>query len=184
MLPIFAPVSALPPETKFGVRVIKVDHAGEHAAVCIYRAQLAVARWRAPQVVPELEHFLSHALRHRAVFAEELRRRGRWRSSLYPLCGVGGWILGLLTGLAGAVAIAATKVAVERVVLAHLEGQLEMLEQDPPAFTAILTIVQDEREPYDRAQLALRQGRFWPRLIPPVVSAATSLVIWSGMKLP
>jgi ubiquinone biosynthesis monooxygenase Coq7 len=38
-----------------GDRVMKVDHAGEHGAICIYRAQRFFARWRAPHMVPELE---------------------------------------------------------------------------------------------------------------------------------
>ncbi len=184
MLPVSQPVSALPPETKFGGLLMKVDHAGAHGAVCICRGQIAVARWRVPLLVPELEQFLAHDLRHRAIFTEELRRRGRRRCYSYHLCGLGGWILGLLSGLGGASAIAATSIAVERVVLAHLERQLKMLEQDPPAFTAILMIVHDERAHRDRAKLAARQGSFWPRLIMPVVSTATSSVNWLGMKLP
>ncbi|MBV9419480.1 MAG: demethoxyubiquinone hydroxylase family protein, partial [Alphaproteobacteria bacterium] len=30
-----------------GDRILKVDHAGENGAVCIYRAQIFVCRWRA-----------------------------------------------------------------------------------------------------------------------------------------
>jgi hypothetical protein len=29
-----------------------------------------------------------------------------------------------------------------------------------------------------------RQGSFWPRLLLPLVGAATSLVIWTGTRLP
>ena len=38
-----------------GDRVMKVDHAGEHGAICIYRAQRWFARWRAPDMVGELD---------------------------------------------------------------------------------------------------------------------------------
>lgn len=178
------PPAALPPETRFGGLVMKVDHAGEHGAICVYRGQILMARWRAPALVGELRQFLAHELRHRALFAAELQRRGRRRCISYHLCGLGGWMLGLLTGLAGAQAIAATTVAIEQVVLAHLERQMEQLAEDPNAYGAVMNIVLEEREHRDRAALALRQGAFWPRLLLPVVGAATSLVIWSGMRLP
>jgi ubiquinone biosynthesis monooxygenase Coq7 len=34
----------LKPDETLGDRVMKVDHAGEHGALCIYRAQLWLAR--------------------------------------------------------------------------------------------------------------------------------------------
>jgi 3-demethoxyubiquinol 3-hydroxylase len=42
-------------------------------------------------------------------------------------CGVGGFALGLVTGLCRRAAIAATTVAVEAVVLRHLEAQIAAL---------------------------------------------------------
>jgi len=41
-------------------RILKVNHAGEHGAIRIYRSQVAIARWRAPDVVPQLEEMLAH----------------------------------------------------------------------------------------------------------------------------
>ena len=34
-----------------GDRIMKVDHAGEHGAICIYTAQRWFAPWRAPEAV-------------------------------------------------------------------------------------------------------------------------------------
>lgn len=53
-----------------------MDHAGEHGAISIYRAQRWVASWRAPAMVDEIDRFLRHEERHRALFAAELARRG------------------------------------------------------------------------------------------------------------
>jgi ubiquinone biosynthesis monooxygenase Coq7 len=103
-----------------GDRIMKVDHAGEHGAVYIYRAQSWLARWRAPEMLRELEHFLAHERGHRARFMAELRRRGQRRCRSYLWCGLGGFILGAVTGLAGSQSIAATTVAIERVVLRHM----------------------------------------------------------------
>ena len=48
-----------------GDRVMKVNHAGEHGAVCIYRGQRWVASIVAPALIDELHAFQSHEERHR-----------------------------------------------------------------------------------------------------------------------
>ena len=171
-------------EEALGDRIIKVNHAGEHGAVNIYRGQLTACRYRDPALRRELDVFRRHEERHRGVFAEELRRRGVPRCRSYHLCGVGGYILGLVTGLCGRPSIAATTVAVERVVLRHLEAQLrDLRDSDPDAYLAIRSIVRDEQDHHDRAALEKRRGIFWPRVLGPVVRASTEAVIWLGMHL-
>lgn len=171
-------------DTALGGRILKVDHAGEQGAVNIYRAQILAARFTAPALVPQLREFKSHEERHRAVFATELQRRGVRRCRSYWLCGIGGWVLGLVTGLLGRHAIAATTVAVERVVLRHLEAQLrELAGKDEAAVAAIAQIVDEERQHHDQSAAHLGPGRFWSRLLSPVVAASTESVIWLGMRL-
>jgi ubiquinone biosynthesis monooxygenase Coq7 len=88
------------------------------------------------------------------------------------------------TGICGRASIAAVTVAVERVVLRHLEMQLHELDGvDPTAHAAIASILEDERAHHDRAAQEPRQGIFWPRVLRPAVSAATEFVIWTGMKI-
>jgi ubiquinone biosynthesis monooxygenase Coq7 len=167
-----------------GGRVIKVDHAGEHGAVNIYSAQILLARLTAPSLVPELREFRQHELRHRAIFQKELLRRGVRRCRSYILCGIGGFVLGLVTGLFGRGAIAATTVAVERVVLRHLQEQLEALRAlDAPAVAAISSIVDEEQEHHDRAAVQALASRAWLAMLAPLVAASTELVIWTGMRL-
>ena len=165
-------------------RILKVNHAGEHGAVNIYRGQRLACFWWDDELKRELEEFRSHEERHRDVFAAELARRGVRRCRSYRLCGLGGLLLGLGTGVCGRASIAAVTVAVERVVLRHLESQLRELDGvDPAAHAAIASILEDERTHHDRAAQEPRQGIFWPRLLKPVVSAATEFVIWTGMRL-
>jgi ubiquinone biosynthesis monooxygenase Coq7 len=167
-----------------GTRILKVNHAGEHGAIQIYTGQILLARLTAPQLVDELRDFRSHEMRHREIFGAELARRGARRCRSYWLCGIGGWTLGVLTGLMGAPAISATTVAVEQVVLRHLGHQLEQLRgSDVDAVTAISAIIDDERQHHDRSAAHERAGSFWPRLLTPVVAASTEAVIWLGMKL-
>jgi len=169
---------------ELGDRIVKVNHAGEHGAVCIYSGQIFAARLIAPRLVNELTEFRCHELRHRAVFWAELQRRGKPRCHSYLLCGFGGYALGLITGLFGAGAIAATTVAVEQVVLRHLGQQLCVLRgNDPAAVSAISSIVSEEREHHARSSVHIKAGSVWAKLLTPVVSASTEAVIWLGMRL-
>jgi ubiquinone biosynthesis monooxygenase Coq7 len=165
-------------------KILRVDHAGEHGAVNIYKGQVLVCRWLAPELVHELCEFQLHEERHRLIFTQELASRGIPRCHSYALCGLGGYVLGVVTALLGRSAIAATTSAVEHVVLRHLNQQLLYLQSaDRPAFVAIRSIVDDEQSHHDRAALAIRQGAFWPRLITPIVRVSTETVIWLGMRL-
>jgi ubiquinone biosynthesis monooxygenase Coq7 len=167
-----------------GDRIIKVNHAGEHGAICIYSGQIHMARLTAPAMVSELTEFRSHEQRHRAIFGAELQRRGRPRCRSYWFCGLGGYALGLITGVLGPSAIAATTVAVESVVLRHLEHQLATLRgRDPAAVSAISAIVTEEQQHHDRSAGRAQAGSFWPKVLTPVVSASTEAVIWLGMRL-
>lgn len=175
---------ALSPARSLGDRILKVDHAGEHGAVCIYSAHRWIARWRSPELVGELDEFLVHERGHRAIFGAELSRRGVRRCRSYWLCGLGGFALGVVTGLIGPQAVHATTAAIERIVLAHLEEQLETLATlDPAARDTIASIVADEREHHERAVSQIVKRGLLQRTIDGVVSRSTQLVIWLGMKL-
>jgi 3-demethoxyubiquinol 3-hydroxylase len=170
--------------TDLGNRILKVNHAGEHGAVNIYAGQIFFARLTARNVLAELREFRLHEERHRAIFWAELERRGKPRCKSYVLCGLGGFALGLITGMLGKQAIAATTVAVERVVLAHLNDQVHALRgQDDDAVVAINSILRDERDHHDRSSENLQTKSIWTKLLQPVVAASTETVIWLGMRL-
>jgi 3-demethoxyubiquinol 3-hydroxylase len=168
----------------FAARILKVNHAGENGAVNIYAGQIFLARLTAPSMVAELQEFKAHEQKHRAIFMTELQRRGQRRCRSYWLCGAGGLVLGVITGAFGRSAIAATTVAVEHVVLGHLEQQLRMLgEQDQAATQAISAIVNEERQHHDQSAKQVNPSDFWSRVLTPVVSASTEAVIWIGMRV-
>lgn len=170
-------------ENSLGDRIIKVNHAGEHGAVSIYMGQILMARLTAPGMVRELIEFRSHERRHRALFEVELQRRSRARCRSYWLCACGGLALGLITGLLGKNAIAATTAAVESVVLRHLAAQQAALQGlDPDAIAAISAIIEEEQAHHDRSVSHGSDG-LWRRLLTPVVSTSTEAVIWLGMRL-
>lgn len=171
-------------DEELGGRILKVNHAGENGAVNIYAGQILAARLTARYMVSELTDFKSHEEKHRAIFEAELLRRGRPRCRSYLLCGIGGFALGVITGLFGRRAIAATTVAVERVVLAHLTDQLNVLRgKDAAAVKAISAIVSDEQQHHDQSASHLQIGGFWPTVLSPLVAASTEAVIWVGMRV-
>ena len=168
----------------FASRVMEVNHAGEHGAVHIYAGQLFVARLTAPGMVAELSRFKADEERHRDIFWAELQSRARPRCKSYWLCGLGGYVLGLATGALGRRAIAATTVAVERVVLGHLVQQIKLLRgKDDAAVKAIESIVHEEQQHHDQSASHVPAGNFWLKLLSPVVSGATEAVIWLGMRV-
>jgi len=174
----------LRPARSLGDRVMKVNHAGEEGAICIYRGQRWVAAKLMPDLVSELAEYQSHEERHRAVFAAELSRRGLRRCRSFLLCAGGGTALGVVTGLMGRKAIAATTVAVERVVLRHLEDQKKSLAAiDLPAVCAIERIERDEQAHHDLSTRDLGHPMWWQRVLMAIVSASTEAVIWLGMRI-
>ncbi|TXI51187.1 MAG: demethoxyubiquinone hydroxylase family protein [Lysobacter sp.] len=122
-----------------GDRFLKVDHAGEHGAVNIYRGQAWAARFTAPDLLPELREFHAHECGHRALFAAELQRRARRRCRSYALCGIGGWALGLITGLLGRGAIVAEETE-------HHDRSAERLSPDSWWMKTIAPIVSASTE--------------------------------------
>jgi ubiquinone biosynthesis monooxygenase Coq7 len=81
-------------------------------------------------------------------------------------------------------AIAATTVAVERVVLRHLKQQVSSLAaKDPSAVAAIASIIQDEQLHHSQSEAHLATNGFWYKVVSPIVSGATEIVIWLGMRL-
>jgi 3-demethoxyubiquinol 3-hydroxylase len=163
---------------------MKVNHAGEHGAVNIYAGQILVARLLYPSLVDQLLEFQRHETRHRSIFETELTGRGRLRCRSYYLCGLGGYVLGILSALLGKSAIAATTVAVEQVVLGHLNRQVaDLQEVDRAAVTAIRAIQADEQSHHDLSADQIRSTAIWTRVLRPIVSSATEAVIWLGMKL-
>ncbi|HEY4372191.1 MAG TPA: demethoxyubiquinone hydroxylase family protein [Burkholderiales bacterium] len=164
-------------------RKLKVDHAGEFAAINIYRAQIAVSSLFARAQTAMPEDFLAHEKRHHAVFGALMRQRGQARCRAWLLCGIGGYAPGLTTGLLGANAVLICTFAVEEVVNRHLVEQMRYMElHDPEAGAAVASIVADEQAHQHAAGAQMRNGPL-ARCIAAIVRLSTESVIWTGMKL-
>jgi len=101
----------------------------------------------------------------------------------YHLCGLGGFALGIFTGLIGKKAIFATTYAVENVVLEHLKHQMAYLDPvDTAAYKCVNEIVIDEQEHHDHAHDNLDPDSKLSRLIIAIVKSCTEAVIKFGMR--
>jgi ubiquinone biosynthesis monooxygenase Coq7 len=80
--------------------------------------------------------------------------------------------------------IAATTVAIERVVLHHLTLQLTALDgKDLAACATIRAILADEQEHLDRSAIRLGAPRLLEQVVDRAIASATETIIWLGMRL-
>lgn len=156
--------------------ILRVDHAGETGAIRIYRAQIALARWRAPDLLPMLEVALTDEVGHRDRFAAAMRERGITPCNMLPLWWTGGAILGAGSALLGRDAILTCTEAVERTVHRHMNDQIAWLAARDAMLAATLATIRDQEvEHLDRAINA--EGRR-PRWLDALVAGATELFVW------
>lgn len=164
-------------------KILKVNHAGEFGAICIYRAQIFVGRLLRRDYVPLLNSFLEDEIRHCEIFWAEIQRRSGVRCKSYWLCGAGGLCIGFLSALFGKSGVMACTWAVESVVTEHLKAQLVYLrsKEDLEAYSAVESILEDEANHRD---LGAKEGGT-NLLYSPLrlgISLFTELTIRFGMR--
>ena len=126
--------------------ILRVDHAGEYAAVHIYRAQRAVFEGRAGKagVAADMGGMQDQEAVHLARF-EALLNAERVRPTLMtPLWRLAALGLGAGTALLGEKAAHACTEAVESVIEEHYAEQISELAERDPALAAELTVFRDE----------------------------------------
>lgn len=164
-------------------KILKVNHAGEFGAICIYRAQIFVGGLFRRDYVPLLKSFLDDEKRHCDIFWAEIQRRNGVKCKSYWLCGAGGWFMGFLSAIFGKSGVMACTWAVESVVTEHLKAQLVYLrsKEDLQAYHAVESILEDEANHRD---LGAKEGGT-NLLYSPLrfcISLFTELTIRFGMR--
>ena len=121
--------------------MLRVDQAGELAAVHIYRGQAAVMR-AAPgreRITAQLMEMEGHEQVHLSRFNELLTERKVRPTLMSPVWRAAAFALGAGTALLGDKAAHACTEAVETVIEKHYAGQIEELKDRDPALAAELT---------------------------------------------
>jgi 3-demethoxyubiquinol 3-hydroxylase len=127
--------------------MIRVDHAGEYGAVCIYEGQLAVLKRRGSQAtVATIEHMAEQEQRHLKAFDRLVNERKVRPTALEPVWRIAGFALGAATAALGEKAAFACTAAVEEVIDEHYASQIAALEdgRDPPLKAAVEDFRADE----------------------------------------
>ena len=125
--------------------ILRVDHAGELAAVHIYRGQRAVfERTDRSRITGQLVEMEAHEARHLARFDALLSERRVLPTLLAPLWRAAGFALGAGTALLGEKAAHACTEAVETVIGDHYAGQVEELARREPELAGELARFRDE----------------------------------------
>ncbi|MDB5431676.1 MAG: demethoxyubiquinone hydroxylase family protein [Caulobacter sp.] len=126
--------------------ILRVDHAGEMAAVHIYRGQQAVlgAAKGHERTAAQLAEMERHEAVHLARFDALLTEKRVRPTLLAPLWRAAAFTLGAGTALIGDKAAHACTEAVETVIEQHYAGQIEELKDRDPELAAELTKFRDD----------------------------------------
>jgi ubiquinone biosynthesis monooxygenase Coq7 len=168
------PDKPIPPRPGAGRRcarareILRVDHAGELAAVEIYRGQRAVlgaARGKAGAAA-EVAAMGEQEAGHLEAFETLLLQRGARPSLLSPVWRAAGFVLGAATALISEKAAYACTEAVETVIEQHYASQIEELAEDEPELAQRLTQYRDDEIAHrDRAiEHGAREAGGYPAL--------------------
>jgi len=134
--------------------ILRVDHAGELAAVQIYRGQKAVMG-----AAPAARHFAEmerQEAEHLARFDRLLTERRVRPTAFAPVWRLAGFALGAGTALMGEKAAHACTEAVETVIEEHYAGQIAELAERDPDLAAELSKFRDEELAH--RDLAVEEG--------------------------
>lgn len=138
--------------------ILRVDQAGELAAVHIYRGQAAVMR-HAPgreRIAEQLKEMEGHEQVHLTRFNDLLTERGVRPTLMSPVWRAAAFALGAGTALLGDKAAHACTEAVESVIEKHYAGQIEELKDRDPELAAELSQFRDDELAH--RDLAVEEG--------------------------
>lgn len=126
--------------------ILRVDHAGEMAAVAIYRGQCAVLGGAAghERIAGQLAEMEAHEAVHLARFEHLLTERRVRPTALSPIWRAAAFALGAGTALLGDKAAHACTEAVESVIEEHYAHQVAELSVRDPDLAAELSKFRDE----------------------------------------
>jgi len=126
--------------------ILRVDHAGEYAAVHIYRAQRAVFEGRAGReaVAADMGEMQAQEAVHLARFEAMLNAERVRPTVMTPVWRLAAMALGTGTALMGEKAAHACTEAVESVIEEHYADQIAELKDRDPALAAELSVFRED----------------------------------------
>ena len=109
-------------------QMLRVNHAGEYGAFCIYNSQLKYFK-NDPEYRDIIDSMKKHEEEHLKFFAEKLLQYNISPTIMIPLWDIFSRLLGFTTARLGKKAAMLCTVAVEEVIEEHYKSQLDMLNK-------------------------------------------------------
>lgn len=167
--------------------MIRVNQAGEQGAVRIYQGQCAVLK-KSP-LLPKLQEMLTQEEGHLQQFNTLINRHRVRPTLLSPLWHAGAFALGAVTGLLGQKAALACTVAVEEVIDAHYQSQIDILSTLPSTaelreLTSTIETCQEEEVLHKNTALSLgaEQALGYKALVH-MIKGISKTAIWLSTRL-
>lgn len=130
--------------------IIRVDHAGEHGAIAIYKGQIkALELIGDKKTLPIIHEMLEGEKVHAQKFDEIVKKKKTRATALMPLWHLSGFTLGVVSALGGRDSLMACTEAVEEVIDKHYSDQILELEksgEEPEILETIKKFHADELE--------------------------------------
>jgi ubiquinone biosynthesis monooxygenase Coq7 len=166
--------------------ILRVDHAGELAAVHIYRGQTAVFGASAAKAAlgDRFEQLRTQEAEHLAAFDRLLNERSVRPSLLTPLWRAAAFALGAGTALLGDKAAHACTDAVEQVIEEHYAAQIVELQGAEPKLAAELSRFRDDELAHqvEAVEQGAREAPAYP-LLAAVIKAGCRIAIRTAEKI-
>jgi ubiquinone biosynthesis monooxygenase Coq7 len=162
---------------------LRVNHAGERAAVKIYEGQLKVLSESRSALA--LQHMLEQETQHYNHFNSELQKRQIHPTLLQPLWDQAAYGLGIASALWGPKAAMACTVAIEEVIEQHYAKQLKNLPEDTSHEIQTLIETCREEELGHKATALSHEPEDMKgyKILAKTVKAACRLAIWLSERL-
>lgn len=160
-------------------RILKVNHAGEFGAIRIYNAQLLLARRLFPDIVPALTEMRDDEIEHCRLFFDAMPERHARPCRVMAFWSLGGYVLGVVTGLLGKNMVWVCTEAVEATVHRHLDDQVAFLGPRDPALKALIASIQEQELAHLQHAVDHQQRRGALRaMVLPVIALVVESLIW------
>lgn len=156
-------------------QVIRVNHAGEYAAMKIYNSQAKVFR-KDSSFQALINHMKDQEQEHLDYFSNALARYQVNPTKLLPVWNVAATVLGYGTALMGKKAAMACTVAVEDVISSHYQEQIEQLD-DGEMKDHITRFRQEEIEHHDIGIENNAQEAFGEKILSKVIKFGCKIAI-------
>ena len=162
-------------------QIIRVNHAGEYGAKCIYAGQLAVLKSTKDKEM--IKHMAAQEQVHLDYFTQEMQNRRVRPSLLLPLWHVLGYALGAGTAYLGKNAAMIATEAVEEVIDKHYQTQVQDEKLPEDLITNIEKFRQEELEHLDLAKNNMTELSFGHKLLYQMIKIGCKLSISIAKKL-